>query len=114
VRELENEVREGCRFCGDLVSRLADLSIGSIGSPDGCSTVIVRSERGKELLEGVQFIRREINRDEVIKLARLKRRNADGNLTRIREGLADQLDSGKRIVERTDLKSSGHTPYTPV
>jgi coenzyme F420-reducing hydrogenase beta subunit len=97
VRELENEVREGCRFCGDLVSRLADISIGSIGSPNGCSTVIVRSDRGKRLLEGVQFTRREMNRDEIIKLARLKRRNADKNFQKIIEGLAAQFDP-KRIM----------------
>ncbi len=92
VRELEHDVREGCRFCGDLVSRLADISIGSIGSPDGYSTVIVRSDRGKKLLEGVQFTRKEMNRDEIVKLAKLKRRNADKNFLKIVEGLADQFE----------------------
>ncbi|MDD1758936.1 MAG: Coenzyme F420 hydrogenase/dehydrogenase, beta subunit C-terminal domain [Methanotrichaceae archaeon] len=43
VRDLKNEVREGCDFCNDFVSRLADVSIGSVGSPEGYSTVIVRS-----------------------------------------------------------------------
>lgn len=88
VRELEHDVREGCRFCGDLVSRLADISIGSIGSPNGYSTVIVRSDRGKKLLDGVQFTRKEIDREEIVKLARLKRRNADKNFLKIRDGLA--------------------------
>lgn len=97
VRELVNEVREGCGFCGDLVSRLADISIGSIGSPDGYSTVIVRSDRGKKLLDGVQFTRGEANRDEIVKLARLKRRNADKNFQKIIEGLAAQFDSERKI-----------------
>jgi coenzyme F420-reducing hydrogenase beta subunit/ferredoxin len=88
VRELENEVRVGCRYCGDLVSRLADISIGSIGSPDGYSTVIVRSDRGKKLLDGIKFTRGEANRDDVVKLARLKRRNADRYFQKIMEGLA--------------------------
>jgi coenzyme F420 hydrogenase subunit beta len=88
VRELEHDVREGCRFCGDLVSRLADISIGSIGSPNGYSTVIVRSDRGKKLLDGVQFTRKEIDREEILKLARLKRRNADKNFLKIGDGLA--------------------------
>ena len=88
VRELERDVREGCRFCGDLVSRLADISIGSIGSPNGYSTVIVRSDRGKKLLEGVQFTRKEMDREEIVKLARLKRRNADKNFLKIGDGLA--------------------------
>lgn len=97
VRELVNEVRVGCGFCGDLVSKLADISIGSIGSPDGYSTVIVRSDRGKKLLDGVQFTRREANRDEIVKLARLKRRNADKNFQKIIEGLTAQFDSERRI-----------------
>jgi coenzyme F420-reducing hydrogenase beta subunit/ferredoxin len=88
VRELENEVRVGCRYCGDLVSRLADISIGSIGSPDGYSTVLVRSDRGKKLLDGIKFTRGEANRDDIVKLARLKRRNADRYFQKIMEGLA--------------------------
>ncbi|MCX6676535.1 MAG: Coenzyme F420 hydrogenase/dehydrogenase, beta subunit C-terminal domain [Methanothrix sp.] len=93
VRELENAVRAGCSFCGDLVNRLADISIGSIGSPDGYSTVIVRSERGVKLLEGVQFDRREINKDEIVKLAAIKKKNADKNFAGIVAGLPDRLDA---------------------
>jgi coenzyme F420-reducing hydrogenase beta subunit len=81
VRELGNDIRAGCGFCDDLTGRLADISIGSIGSPDGYSTVIVRSERGKRLLDKVLFCRREINRDEIVKLAGLKKRNAEKNLS---------------------------------
>ena len=96
VRELGNVVRAGCPFCDDLVSRLADISIGSIGSPDGYSTVIVRSERGERLLEGVQFERREINRDEIVKLAAIKKKNADKNFAGIVAGLPDRLETGGR------------------
>ena len=96
VRELKNQVRTGCKFCDDLVSRLADISIGSIGSPDGYSTVIVRSGRGEQLLEAVQFGRREINRDEIVKLAAIKKKNADKNFAGIMAGLPDQLEIDRR------------------
>jgi coenzyme F420 hydrogenase subunit beta len=96
VRELKNQVRAGCPFCYDLVSRLADISIGSIGSPDGYSTVIVRSERGERLLEAVQFERREINRDDIVKLAAIKKKNADKNFAGIVAGLPDRLETGGR------------------
>lgn len=36
----------GCHVCLDLVANLADISSGSIGSPDGWSTVFVRSKIG--------------------------------------------------------------------
>lgn len=77
VRELERAVRAGCPYCNDLVSRLADISIGSIGSPDGYSTVIVRSERGERLLDAASFDRIGINRDDVVKLATIKKKNAE-------------------------------------
>jgi coenzyme F420-reducing hydrogenase beta subunit/ferredoxin len=91
VRELESAVRAGCGFCDDLVSRLADISIGSIGSAEGYSTVIVRSEMGEKLLDAVQFSRREINRDEVVKLAAIKKKNADKNFAGIVAGLPDPI-----------------------
>ena len=87
VRELENDIREGCRFCGDLVSRLADISIGSVGSAEGYSSVIVRSEKGKKLLDWLSFCREKAVREDIVKLARMKRRNADRNLERIRKGV---------------------------
>ena len=84
VRELEDDIREGCRLCGDLVSRLADISIGSVGSPEGYSTVIVRSKKGEELLHGLQLARKEAKREDIVKLARIKRESADINLQRVK------------------------------
>lgn len=88
VKELESAVREGCQFCNDFVSRLADISVGSVGSPDGYSTVIVRSEIGKRLVEAAGFARAEVNRDEIAKLSRLKRRKAEKSFAKITDGLA--------------------------
>ncbi len=96
VRELENQVRAGCPFCGDLVNRLADISIGSIGSEEGYSTVIVRSERGERLLEAVSFDRKEINREEIVKLAAIKKKNADKNFAGIVAGLPDRMETERR------------------
>jgi coenzyme F420 hydrogenase subunit beta len=96
VRDLVNEVRAGCSFCDDLVSRLADISLGSIGSPDGYSTVIVRSERGERLLDAVQFDRKDTNRDEIVKLAAIKKKNADKNFAGIVAGLPDRFEIKRR------------------
>lgn len=86
VRDLEAIVREGCPYCDDFVSRLADISIGSVGSPEGCSSVIVRSEVGKKLLDAAEFVSVEVDKKQIVKLAKLKKRNADRNLAQIREG----------------------------
>jgi coenzyme F420-reducing hydrogenase beta subunit len=105
VRELGDAVRAGCGFCGDLVSRLADISIGSIGSEEGYSTVIVRSERGEKLLDAVQFDRKGINREEIVKLAAIKRKNADKNFAGIVAGLPERLEAEGR--ERAQSPAKG-------
>ena len=49
VKDLMAAVRTGCLFCTDFTSELADISVGMVGSPDGYSTVIVRTQKGEEL-----------------------------------------------------------------
>jgi len=39
----------GCHVCLDYVSNLADISTGSVGSPDGWSTVFVRTANGDSI-----------------------------------------------------------------
>lgn len=49
VSDLKNSVPHHCRFCADHTSELADISIGSEGSPEGWSTVVIRTEKGEEI-----------------------------------------------------------------
>ena len=98
VGDLGGLVRAGCGFCDDLVSRLADISIGSIGSPEGFSTVIVRSLRGERLLEGVAYERKEVRRDDVAKLAAIKRKNAEANFAGILAGLSEGLEAERKAA----------------
>ncbi|AAM02142.1 coenzyme F420 hydrogenase subunit beta [Methanopyrus kandleri] len=42
---------EPCHVCTDYCAELSDLTAGSVGSPDGWSTVIVRTEKAKEILD---------------------------------------------------------------
>jgi coenzyme F420-reducing hydrogenase beta subunit len=87
VSDLEGDVSEGCRFCNDFVSRLADISVGSVGSPEGYSTVIVRSNRGRKLLELIERSDVEVNEKEIAKLNAIKRRRAERQFEKIIEGL---------------------------
>ncbi|UEC42308.1 MAG: F(420)H(2) dehydrogenase subunit F [Methanothrix sp.] len=87
ISDLEDDVREGCEYCGDFVSRLADLSIGSVGSPEGYSTVIVRSDRGRRLLSTAKFSRGEVDLGDISKLCAIKRRRAEKRFALIIDGL---------------------------
>jgi coenzyme F420 hydrogenase subunit beta len=88
VKELESTACKGCQFCNDFVSRLADISIGSVGSPDGYSTILVRSDRGKKLIEASDFVRAEADKDDILKLSRLKQKKAERSFAKITDGLA--------------------------
>lgn len=97
VSELGGLVREGCDYCGDLVSRLADISIGSVGSPEGFSTVIVRSLSGERLLEGVAFEPKEVRREDILKLAAMKKKKAQANFAVILAGLTEELEAEESL-----------------
>ena len=45
-------LRKNCKICVELTSETSDISVGSIGSEDGWSTLIVRTEKGEEIVNG--------------------------------------------------------------
>jgi coenzyme F420 hydrogenase subunit beta len=51
IKEISHLAREDCEMCFDLTSESADISIGSIGSPSGWNTVLVRTEKGRILYD---------------------------------------------------------------
>lgn len=73
ITNLEDLVRDSCRYCDDLTARLADISVGSVGSAEGYSTVIVRSERGDQFLDSIEFSRDEVDKEEINRIVRLKK-----------------------------------------
>lgn len=48
VRDFHGAALKGCDECADFMGRTADISVGSVGSADGYSSVLVRSEAGLE------------------------------------------------------------------
>jgi len=49
LNEVKSFARHNCHYCEDLTSDYADISVGSIGSPSGRSTVITRNKKGEKL-----------------------------------------------------------------
>lgn len=72
IEELEETMMENCHICQDYTAELADISVGSVGTPEGWSTVIVRSELGEELLKNATKTGYLETNDEV-KKERLKK-----------------------------------------
>lgn len=68
-----------CKLCADFTSELADISVGSIGSPLGCSTALLRTEAGAKAFEaasGSLSIKREPNLDLVRRTSAHKKKLA--------------------------------------
>lgn len=79
VKDLNEAVENGCLCCPDFTAVYSDISVGSVGSEDGYSTVIVRSEIGDKLLEKLDITKAEVNKEEVDKLAIRKKKRANQN-----------------------------------
>ena len=54
IKELEGIVPSGCKVCQDFTSVESDVSVGSSGSKEGFSTVIVRTEIAKRVLDYIR------------------------------------------------------------
>ena len=51
LKETHGYEQAGCKICKDYVAELADVSTGSVGSPDGWSTVITRTDAGDSIFK---------------------------------------------------------------
>jgi coenzyme F420-reducing hydrogenase beta subunit/ferredoxin len=83
VKEMSAAQAHGCNFCDDLTNKFADISVGSVGTPEGFSTIIVRSDIGAKLLENVEFTKIDVNKDELTKLSGFKKGRAKKNFAKI-------------------------------
>ena len=77
VKDLDAAAEKACGYCDDFTSRFADVSIGSVGSPEGYSTVIVRSPVGEKLVEKLEAQKDVVDSAEVARLAKFKRERCE-------------------------------------
>jgi coenzyme F420 hydrogenase subunit beta len=80
VKDLDNAAEKVCHFCGDFTAQSADISVGSVGSKKGYSTVIVRSKAGDNLIKNLVATKESVDKPEIVRLAKFKRERAEKNL----------------------------------
>ena len=49
IKDFKALAKAGCHYCFDLTGVNSDISVGSIGAPNGWSQVIIRTERAKKI-----------------------------------------------------------------
>ena len=75
----------GCEECADFLGRGADLSVGSVGSADGWTSVLVRTGRGRRAFHAARaalVVRDLADPEALARLDRLDRRTAESALQR--------------------------------
>jgi len=85
VKDLGDAAEKGCAFCGDFTAVAADVSVGSVGSKMGYSTVIVRSAAGAKLAGGLDCAREAADERELARLSRFKRQRAEKSLAELKK-----------------------------
>ena len=94
ITEVKSYVPKHCLVCEDFASELADVSVGSDGSPDGWSTVIIRTEEGDKVFSGME-------KEGLVEAM------AVGELVDIREIAARKREKGKQTDDIFKLKAEG-------
>ncbi|AXI24867.1 hypothetical protein CFE53_01295 [Methanofervidicoccus sp. A16] len=80
---------EGCRICRDFDSVMADVSVGSVGSPEGYSTVIVRTEKGEDIKEAIE-LKEGVDIESIERMRKLK-------MKKFRREIEERGKKGKKI-----------------
>jgi coenzyme F420 hydrogenase subunit beta len=74
VDQLNNAIEAGCTYCNDFPAMFADLAVGSTGSENGCSTVLVRTEKAKLCWDTIEFTKGAVKKDEIAASSEAKRK----------------------------------------
>jgi coenzyme F420 hydrogenase subunit beta len=85
IRDFYGAALKGCDECADFMGHAADLSVGSVGSTDGYSSVLIRTEEGLEAWSHVRdkLLTRSLDKPQALdKLDALDKRVAFSSLKR--------------------------------
>ena len=72
-----------CSYCDDFTAQFADVSVGSVGSKKGYSTVIVRSKAGEKLVKKLDAAKEAADKEEIDRLSKFKRERAEKSLAAV-------------------------------
>lgn len=75
------KLASGCEMCRDFDSELADISVGSVGSEDGYSTIIIRTEKGEDI-KNIIPLNKEVDESKIQYLRDFKLKRFNKNLNK--------------------------------
>ena len=84
VKELDSATEKACHYCDDFTAQFADISVGSVGSKKGYSTVVVRSKAGERLLKRLELEKKTLDTGKITIISNFKRKRAQKNLAALK------------------------------
>ena len=96
ITEAKSCVPRHCLVCQDFAAELADVAIGSSGSSEGWSTVIIRTEEGENVFNGLE-------EEELVEI------KDTGDIADVREIAGRKKEKAKQTEETFKLKKRGLT-----
>jgi len=96
ITEAKSCVPRHCLVCLDFAAELADIAVGSGGSAEGWSTVIIRTEEGEKVFTGMEQ-------------KRLIETKAIGRISEIKKIASRKKEKAKQTEETFRLKKRGLT-----
>jgi len=94
LTDVKGCVPRHCLVCRDFAAELADIAVGSGGSPEGWSTVVVRTEDGEKVFSGM------------VEEARIETRDIE-DISEVKEIASRKKEKGKQTREIFRLKEAG-------
>jgi len=91
LKETHGYEQAGCNICPDYTAELADVSTGSVGSPDGWSTVLKRTDAGASIF------------DQAVEAGIIETKNMDDVKPGL--GLLEKLSKGKKDDAQKEMDS---------
>lgn len=104
LKDILGAAQSSCQFCDDFLAESADLSVGEMGAPPGQSVVIVRTQRGQDLLTNAQEAGQLVLEPCSDKIVQILKKWAVKKRTEARESKVP-LEGAKESITRIEAKT---------
>ncbi|MDO5849204.1 MAG: Coenzyme F420 hydrogenase/dehydrogenase, beta subunit C-terminal domain [Methanobrevibacter sp.] len=110
IAETELFTRKNCHVCTDFTSDASDISVGSVGTPEDHSTVIVRTKKGKEVIDNcikkgyIQAEKLDEKGEKILRSVANKKISGNSKIIAKREAVARPVLS-KRYMSDDEVKA---------
>ncbi len=111
LAKAEGFIRKNCDICSDYTADISDISIGSIGSPKGWSTVIIRTPKGQEIIEALEKQGQIETQDIEEKGLNLLKRIATSKKSTNRLNIQKREAISRPVVYRRDVSEEEFQKY---